>query len=127
MRSPFWSRLKLSRCKNAINPSEFDKLLDIQIKTETPVKAGSFDTTWPKDFDILAKVENKTGNERFGQQKLSTERTLLVTTHYRDDIFAKENRISFEGNIYDITFVDNVDYKNEYLKITALLDKDADA
>ena len=69
---------------------------------------------------LWAKVSNLHGREYFAAAYIQLEKMLVFTTRYKEGL-DETMRIRFQGNDYDIQFIDNIKYRNEYLEIKALL------
>lgn len=69
---------------------------------------------------LWAKVSNLHGREYFAALSVQLEKTLIFTTRYKEGL-DETMIIEFQGKDYDINFIDNIKYKNEYLEIQALL------
>lgn len=67
-----------------------------------------------------AHVANLHGDEYYTALGLSLQKELKFTIRYRDDI-SEETAIEFRGNIYNITFIDNIRYRNRFMELRASL------
>lgn len=68
--------------------------------------------------NIWAKVSALHGQEYYTAVSVKLEKQLSFIVRYRPDIDEKTN-IWFDGRGYNIGFIDNVKYRNEYLEIKA--------
>ena len=69
---------------------------------------------------LWAKVSNLHGREYFTALYVQREKTLIFTTRYKEGL-DETMFLEFQGKDYDIKFIDNIKYKNEYLEIQALI------
>ena len=94
-------------------------------KNSAPTKDESgFETdAWQDFYENYAYVNSLSGNERWQAAQVASDRTIRFALRWHpllDAIRPKEYRILFAQKVYTITFVDNVQYKNETVKIDAL-------
>lgn len=95
-------------------------------KLVTPVKDSSGfegDEAWTDYYTNYASVNNLTGNERWMAAQVQADMTIRFELRWNpklDSVTPKKYRIVYAGRIFTITFVDNVQYKNETIKIDAL-------
>ena len=68
--------------------------------------------------NVWAKVSALHGQEYYTAVSVKLEKQLSFIVRYRTDIDEKTN-IWFDGRGYNIGFIDNVKYRNEYLEIKA--------
>ena len=68
--------------------------------------------------NVWAKVSALHGQEYYTAVSVKLEKQLSFIVRYRPDIDEKSN-IWFDGRGYNIGFIDNVKYRNEYLEIKA--------
>ena len=68
--------------------------------------------------NVWAKVSALHGQEYYTAVSVKLEKQLSFIVRYRPDIDEKTN-IWFDGPGYNIGFIDNVKYRNEYLEIKA--------
>ncbi|MDE1547763.1 phage head closure protein [Fundicoccus sp. Sow4_H7] len=67
-----------------------------------------------------AHVSNLHGDEYYSALGLSLEKELKFTIRYRDDI-SEDTAITFRDNVYNITFIDNIRYRNRFMELRASL------
>ena len=75
---------------------------------------------WIEIAQVWARVSNLYGTEYFAAAAIQLEKMLLFTIRYLPSL-TESMMISFQGKDYDIKFVDNIKYRNEFLEIKALL------
>ena len=89
-------------------------------------KNGNHKLVWKEYHSCYAYVNNLSGKEYWEAKQVNAETELDFVIRYCSEISALDTehfRILFRGNIYNITFVDNVQYKNKTVKIRAALAK----
>ncbi len=99
--------------------------ITIQKLVGATVDESGFETeeTWEDFYTNYAYVNSLTGNERWMAAQVESDRTVRFNLRWHpqlDEVRPKYYRIIFAGRQYTITFVDNVQYKNETVKIDAL-------
>ncbi len=85
---------------------------------------GGFQDIWADLFTFRCAVVETTGKETFKQQHIVTEETLKFTTRY-DSRFTAVNgnlRIFFDSLVWNIDWVNNLKYRNEWMEIKGRLD-----
>lgn len=91
-----------------------------------PVKDSSGfegDETWVDYYTNYAYINNLTGNERWMAAQVQGDMTIRFEMRWNpklDSVIPKKYRIVYAKRIFTITFVDNVQYRNETVKIDAL-------
>jgi len=81
------------------------------------------DSKWTDYYTNYAYVNSLSGNERWMAAQVQADRTVRFTLRWHkalDSIKPKYFRIIFDEKPYTITYVDNVQYKNENVKIDAV-------
>ena len=79
------------------------------VKTD---KIGNHTAVWEDVYSCAAYANNQSGKEYWAAKQLNaqSEVAALDSEHYR---------IRFRGDLYNITFIDNVQYKNKSVRIRA--------
>ena len=75
-------------------------------------------------FKTYAYVNNLSGKEYWSAFEVKAENTIVFEMRYNrffDNLRSTEYVIEFNNNIYDIAFIDNIQYKNKTLKIKGVL------
>lgn len=78
---------------------------------------------WEPYYTNYAYVNSLTGNERWQAAQIAADRTVRFAMRWHkqlEEVKPKYYRIVFAEKIFTITFVDNVQYRNETVKIDAL-------
>ena len=94
----------------------------IQKATVTTDSAGVQTQAWQTFYACRAYVNGLSGSEYWVAQAQQAENTVNFEIRYcqtAKDINPKQYRILFNGDIYDIQYIDNFQSKNESLKIRA--------
>ena len=87
---------------------------------------GQETLAWSDYYKCYSYVNNLSGKEYWEAKQVNAETELDFVIRYCSEVSAIDTehfRILFRGNIYNITFVDNVQYKNKTVKIRADLAK----
>lgn len=76
---------------------------------------------------LYAEVKNLYGKEYFAAKQVNAEKTVKFTIRYADGHDITERmRIVMDDSIYNIVFIDNIDYLNELIEIKAVKTGDCD-
>lgn len=77
---------------------------------------------------VWAKVNGLYGSEKWTAAEYGAERTAEFTIRYAacPDLTVKD-RLKFRGTIYNITHIDNVLFRNHFVKITATAEEEGEA
>lgn len=78
--------------------------------------------TWVDIRTVWASVSNLSGREFYAAAAVQAENTVKFTVRYVPDVDTSV-KILFRGNQYNITAIDNIKYKNEYMEIKAQIVK----
>lgn len=68
--------------------------------------------------EVWAKVSNLHGSEFFAAKAIQAENTVKFTVRYMSGL-DQSMQILFQGKGYNITAIDNIKYRNEYIEILA--------
>jgi SPP1 family predicted phage head-tail adaptor len=74
---------------------------------------------WQDVATVWAAIENLHGREYWEAATVQAENTVKFTIRYRPDV-TNDMRIVFRGQTYEITAIDNIKYRNEFLEIKAV-------
>ena len=80
---------------------------------------GFEEEVWQDYLTVWSAVSNLIGREYFAAAAVQSEKTVKFTIRYLQGI-TDYMRILFEDKQYNITFIDNIKYKNKYIEIKAL-------
>ena len=97
------------------------------IQIETFVSNQQSDGTWKEEWlpfnEIWANKQNLYGSEFYTAGQVNKQETVKFTIRYMPSILetTKEKmRIISDNKYYDIDFIDNIRYENEWLEIKAI-------
>lgn len=99
--------------------------IEIQKKTDSVQKE---DGTWTKGKwqtwkKVFANISNLYGSEFFSAGQIGKESTVKFYIRYMtglDNQVKEDFRILYKGDLYNIDFIDNINYLNEELEIKAI-------
>ena len=89
-------------------------------------KAGNHILSWVDYYTCHAYVNNLSGKEYWEAAQLNAEKEVFFLIRYCSEvkeIDTEHFRILFRGQVYNITFIDNVKYQNKTIKLRAALEK----
>ena len=98
---------------------KLNKRIIFQNFTTTENENGFEIQEWSDFKTVWAGVTNLSGREYFAAMQVQAENIVKFTIRCNKNI-TESMRIIFEGNNYDITFIDNIKYGNEFMEIKAL-------
>ncbi|AKA72341.1 phage head closure protein [Clostridium scatologenes] len=98
---------------------ELKHKITFQKLTTTTNENGFEVEVWEDYSTVWAVVSNLIGREYFAAAAVQAEKTVKFTIRYLQGI-TDDMRILFEDKQYNITFIDNIKYKNKYIEIKAL-------
>ena len=81
------------------------------------------DSKWIDFYENYAYINSLSGSERYMAAQVEADKTIRFALRWHKDLDSvkpKYFRIIFAGRPYTITFVDNVQFKNETVKIDAV-------
>jgi SPP1 family predicted phage head-tail adaptor len=96
-----------------------NKRIIFQEYTTTENEMGDSISTWVDFATVWASVTNLSGREYFAAMQVQAENTVKFTIRCNKNI-DETMRIIFEGNNYNINFIDNIKYGNKFMEIKAL-------
>ena len=90
-----------------------------------PDASGGRSRTWTTYKTIRVKAEYKSGGERWARQDQNTEQKIVFTGWYDSTIFPDlgAQRIEFNGQVFNMTFAENIEDKNIYMRLTGTLQR----
>ena len=101
------------------NAGELRHRITLQKFATTTDADGFVVQDWVDVATVWAAVENLHGREYWEAATVQAENTLKFTIRYRPDV-TNDMRIVFRGQTYEITAIDNIKYRNEFLEIKAV-------
>lgn len=96
--------------------------ITIQKHSVVTDKIGNHTSIWKDVYSCAAYANNLSGKEYWAAKQLNAQAELDFMIRYCSEVSELDSehyRIVFRGEIYNITFVDNVQYKNKSVKIRA--------
>ncbi|NYB73857.1 phage head closure protein [Sedimentibacter hydroxybenzoicus DSM 7310] len=84
---------------------------------------GFEEEKWVDWTEVWASKNNLSGKEYFAAKQFNEEKTVKFEVRYQkllDELNSTKYRIIHDGKIYDITYIDNFQYRNEWLVIKTL-------
>lgn len=79
---------------------------------------------WVDYYTCWAYVNNLSGKEYWAAAQSNAQHSLYFLIRYNSkvaDLNSEQYRVKFRGQIYNLTFIDNVQYENKRLKMMAEL------
>lgn len=107
-----------------INPGVYREPIEIQRQQCTEDEIGNQIVKWVPFIRVRAYVNNLSGTEYWAAAQTRSENTVMFFLRYCRQIAemnTKEFQILYRGKEYNVTSVDNVQYKNETVKIRAVM------
>lgn len=104
-----------------INPGKLNKRITILKKTTGYDDYGEPIASKVEVMKCWSSVRNKSGKEQF---EASTPFNSVITSfliRYTKKVIDTTMFIEFEGNLYNIIYIDNYNFSNEHIEITAEL------
>jgi SPP1 family predicted phage head-tail adaptor len=99
-------------------PGQLDKLIKIQRETLTGDGIGGDDLTWVDVSEEWAKAEPLSGAERPEADRPEAQARYMFVIRHRSDLLDTD-RIVFNGQNYDIDFIQDEGPRPTYLEINA--------
>lgn len=87
---------------------------------------GNHVLVWKDYYTCSAYANNLSGKEYWEAAQVSAQKEIYFYIRYCSEVAEMDTehyRILFRGQVYDITFLDNVKYQNKTLKLRASLVK----
>ena len=106
--------------------SQMNERILIQKSAKGIDKNGNHVSNWMDYFECSAYANNMSGQEYWAAAQVNSETDMYFVIRFCSEVrsLTSDNyRIIFRDEIYNITFIDNVQYKNKSLKIRAKKEK----
>lgn len=100
--------------------------ITIQRSKQTTDKNGNHMLVWEDYYSCAAYVNNLSGKEYWAAAQVNAQTDVYFVIRYCSEVAGIDSehfRIIFRKQLYNISFVDNVQYKNKTLKLRASLVK----
>jgi SPP1 family predicted phage head-tail adaptor len=88
--------------------------VELQSKTRMPNGSGGFTDSWSAYATVKGQMKPVSGSERFHAERLDATTKNRLILRYRSDI-EEHHRVKFDGRLYQIRFIENVEYRNKWL------------
>lgn len=96
----------------------------IEKNSQVSDEIGNQSSQWIEYYKGYAYVNNLSGSEYWAAAQTQSQNSVVFSLRWHkllDAVTTKEYRLIFKDKVYDIFAVDNVQYKNETIKIKATL------
>ncbi|NKF05300.1 phage head closure protein [Clostridium gasigenes] len=106
-----------------INIGDLNKRITIQELKTITTDNGFEEEKWVDSKTVWAKVNNLFGKEFWSAKAINQENSLDFIIRYSKDLSildSKTNRIYWNERAFNITFIDNIQYKNTWIKIKGI-------
>ncbi|WP_418750274.1 phage head closure protein [Frisingicoccus sp.] len=103
---------------------EWKERITIQRSTAGTDKAGNHVLSWEDFYTCWAYVNNLSGKEYWEAAQVNAQKDIFFLIRYCSEVAGMDTehyRVKFREQIYNITFLDNVKYQNQTLKLRASL------
>ena len=105
---------------------EWKERITVQKSSLGNDKAGNHVLAWEDYFSCSAFVNSLSGKEYWEAAQINAQKDMYFIIRYCSevaDMDTEHYRILFRGQVYNISFIDNVRYQNRTLKLRASLAK----
>ncbi|GLC79322.1 phage head closure protein [Lacrimispora brassicae] len=105
---------------------EWKERITIQKSKLETDKAGNHVLSWADYYTCAAYVNNLSGKEYWEAAQVNAQKEIYFLVRYCSETACMDTehyRILFRGQVYNITFLDNVKYQNKILKLRVSLEK----
>lgn len=105
---------------------EWKGRITIQKSTPGTDKSGNHVLTWMDYYTCSAYVNNLSGKEYWEAAQVNAQKDIYFLIRHCSEISGMDTehyRILFRGQIYNISFLDNVKYQNKIVKLRAFLER----
>ena len=106
--------------------SQMNERIMIQKSFRGIDKNGNHVLEWKDYYECSAYANNMSGQEYWAAAQVNSETDMYFIIRFCSEVrcMTSDNyRIIFRDEIYNITFIDNVQYKNKSMKIRATKEK----
>lgn len=113
----------MNGCDYYMKIGSLNKAITIQKSTSYIDEHGVTKNKWVDYKTVWSNINNLFGKEFWEAKQLNMENTVVFTIRYSIDFIemtSNQYRIKWDEKIYNITFIDNVQYSNTWLKIKAV-------
>ena len=106
-----------------MNAGAYKEKITIEKSTMTSDAIGNHLTEWLEYYSGYSYVNNLSGSEYYEAAQTQSQETVMFILRYNrllDGMDSKNYRVVFRGHYYNIIGVDNVQYKNQTIKLRCL-------
>lgn len=106
-----------------MNIGKLDKKIIIEQYTAVTTPSGFDEAKWVSYKTVWASINNLWGKEYYAAKATNEEKTVEFTIRYFKDLEnlnTTKYRLNWGGRAFNITFIDNIQYANKWLKIKAI-------
>lgn len=106
-----------------MNAGMLNQRITIQALSTAFDNIGNEITEWLDYKTVWAYANGLSGNEYFTAATVQAENTVVFTIRFANwvnSLSPQNNRLVFNGKIFDIKHIDNVRFENETIKIKAI-------
>lgn len=106
-----------------MNAGAYRELVTVQQLTKTKDADGFTVEEWVDYYQNYAYVNKLSGKEFWAAAETASQSTVVFEFRYHDpleNVDSKNYRIVFRNRIFNITNVDNVQFRNETVKISGI-------
>jgi SPP1 family predicted phage head-tail adaptor len=106
-----------------MNAGAYKKLITIEKRTKVKNENGFTSEVWEEYYTNYAYVNKLSGSEFWQAAEVAAQSTVRFELRYHpqlEDVNTKDFRIMFGTRMFNITNVDNVQFKNDTVKISGI-------
>lgn len=112
---------QLARMKLKQTNRVFNREIKIEQQKQTQDENGIHSKQWVPFLSVWASVQNLYGREYFTARQVNAQDTTKFIIRWMPGVEITEDmRILFEGKVYNIDAVDNIQYRNKLIEIKAI-------
>lgn len=102
-----------------MNPGKLNRKVEIMELDKVSDGAGGYEDTFVPIKKVWANIRPIYGKEYYEAQQAQVQVSHKVTIRYTEDI-NRSHILSFNGKVYDIQYLLNIEEENRYLEIRVL-------
>lgn len=108
----------MANCCSKYNARQLRHTVSFERQGETSDGAGGYTKSWSSISGAPTKgmIKALSGRERWASQRTEATSTYRLVTRYVSGITEKDS-VVFDGRRFNITFVNNVDFMDDWLEI----------
>lgn len=97
---------------------DFRDAVSVERGVESADGLGGYSIVWSTFSTVFGMIETAGGDEPLDAGRLAPNEAVVVTCHYRSDLL-ESDRLNIEGELFNITRLENIDRRSRFLKIYA--------